>query len=98
MDQNKYSKIAALSTVIANMIGVGVFSSLGFQVIPFESGGIPDGFSILLIWERASSAGSTDSSPSWALERCTRAMRDRRRMPSLLACVALMCAPSRNVG
>jgi APA family basic amino acid/polyamine antiporter len=50
MDQNKYSKIAALSTVIANMIGVGVFSSLGFQVIPFESGGIPDGFSILLIW------------------------------------------------
>jgi APA family basic amino acid/polyamine antiporter len=50
MENNKYSKVAALSTVIANMIGVGVFSSLGFQVVPFENGGIPDGFSILLIW------------------------------------------------
>lgn len=39
-----------MSTVIANMIGVGVFSSLGFQVIPFENGGIPDGFTILFIW------------------------------------------------
>lgn len=50
MENNKYSKVAALSTVIANMIGVGVFSSLGFQVVSFENGGIPDGFSILLIW------------------------------------------------
>lgn len=50
MGNNKYSKVAALSTVIANMIGVGIFSSLGFQVVPFENGGIPDGFSILLIW------------------------------------------------
>lgn len=50
MENNKYSKVAALSTVIANMIGVGVFSSLGFQVVPFENGGIPDGFSILFIW------------------------------------------------
>lgn len=50
MKNTNYSKIAALSTVIANMIGVGVFSSLGFQVIPFENGGIPDKFSILLIW------------------------------------------------
>lgn len=50
MENNKYSRVAAFSTVIANMIGVGVFSSLGFQVIPFENGGIPDGFSILFIW------------------------------------------------
>jgi APA family basic amino acid/polyamine antiporter len=50
MENNKYSKVAAMSTVIANMIGVGVFSSLGFQVIPFENGGIPDGFTILFIW------------------------------------------------
>jgi uncharacterized membrane protein len=36
MENNKYSKVAALSTVIANMIGVGVFSSLGFQVVPLK--------------------------------------------------------------
>jgi basic amino acid/polyamine antiporter, APA family len=50
MKNNNYSKVAAMSTVIANMIGVGVFSSLGFQVIPLESGGIPDVFSIIFIW------------------------------------------------
>lgn len=46
----KYSKTTALSMVIANMVGVGVFSSLGYQVIPASDGGIPDGFSILVIW------------------------------------------------
>jgi len=47
---NKYSISAALSMVVANMIGVGVFSAIGFQVIPFEKGGIPDNFAILLVW------------------------------------------------
>lgn len=47
---SKYSKSAALSMVVANMIGVGVFSSLGFQVMSSDDGGIPDGFAILLIW------------------------------------------------
>ena len=47
---NKYSKSAALSMVVANMIGVGVFSAIGFQVIPIEKGGIPDNFAILLVW------------------------------------------------
>lgn len=50
MSATKYTKSEALSMVIANMIGVGVFSSLGFQVIPFEKGGIPDVFAILFIW------------------------------------------------
>lgn len=46
----KYSKTTALSMVIANMVGVGVFSSLGYQVMPAAEGGIPDGFSILVVW------------------------------------------------
>jgi len=50
MEKNKYTRTSALSMVVANMIGVGVFSSLGFQVIPFSEGGIPDGFTILVIW------------------------------------------------
>lgn len=33
--------------VIANMIGTGIFTSLGFQVL---DGGIPDPFAILMIW------------------------------------------------
>lgn len=49
-DSNKYSTTAALSVIVANMIGVGVFSSLGFQVMSIEDGGIPDGFAILIIW------------------------------------------------
>jgi APA family basic amino acid/polyamine antiporter len=41
----KYTKWVALSMVIANMIGVGVFTSLGFQVDP-----LPSGFAILMLW------------------------------------------------
>lgn len=33
--------------VIANMIGTGIFTSIGFQVMP---GAIPDPFSIMMIW------------------------------------------------
>jgi len=35
--------------VVANMIGTGIFTSIGFQVMPAPIG-IPDAFSILLIW------------------------------------------------
>jgi basic amino acid/polyamine antiporter, APA family len=39
------SVLVAIAIVVADMIGVGVFTSLGFQVK-----GIPSGFSILLLW------------------------------------------------
>jgi len=39
------SVLAATALVVANMIGVGVFTSLGFQVKD-----IPSGFSVLLLW------------------------------------------------
>lgn len=39
------SVLVAVAIVVADMIGVGVFTSLGFQV-----GDIPSGFSILLLW------------------------------------------------
>jgi len=39
------SVIVAAAIVVADMVGVGVFTSLGFQVK-----GIPSGFSILLLW------------------------------------------------
>src|ERR1700760_2736551 len=39
------SLIVATAIVVADMIGVGVFTSLGFQVKD-----IPSGFSILLLW------------------------------------------------
>src|ERR1043166_9398749 len=39
------SLIVAAAIVVADMVGVGVFTSLGFQV-----NGIPSGFSILLLW------------------------------------------------
>src|SRR2546423_8509789 len=39
------SVIVATAIVIADMVGVGVFTSLGFQVKD-----IPSGFSILLLW------------------------------------------------
>lgn len=35
--------------VVANMIGTGIFTSIGFQVMPAPIG-IPDAFSILIIW------------------------------------------------
>src|SRR5258708_16803786 len=39
------SVMVATAIVVADMIGVGVFTSLGFQVK-----GIPSGFSILMLW------------------------------------------------
>jgi basic amino acid/polyamine antiporter, APA family len=43
--QAKYSFSVAVTVVIANMIGTGVFTSLGYQVGP-----IPSGFAILFLW------------------------------------------------
>ena len=47
MKAEKYSKAVATNMVIANMVGTGIFTTLGFQVI---EGGIPDPFVILVIW------------------------------------------------
>ncbi|TNE99409.1 MAG: amino acid permease [Bacteroidetes bacterium] len=44
---NQYTRRVAVNMVIANMIGTGIFTSLGYQVI---EGGIPDAFSIVTIW------------------------------------------------
>lgn len=45
MSQHKIGFNTAVSVVIANMIGTGVFTSLGFQVM-----GIQSGFAILMLW------------------------------------------------
>lgn len=39
------SLVTATAVVVANMIGTGVFTSLGYQV-----GGLPSGFAILVLW------------------------------------------------
>jgi APA family basic amino acid/polyamine antiporter len=41
----KYTLSVGITLVIANMIGTGVFTSLGYQVGP-----LPSGFSILVLW------------------------------------------------
>ncbi|MEO0413688.1 MAG: amino acid permease [Verrucomicrobiota bacterium] len=41
----KVSLFAAVAVVVANMVGTGVFGSLGFQLID-----IPSGFPIMLLW------------------------------------------------
>src|SRR6056297_2388345 len=41
----KVGLLTATAIVIANMVGTGVFGSLGFQVA-----GIPSGFPIVLLW------------------------------------------------
>jgi len=43
--QNKYVLSVGITLVIANMIGTGVFTSLGYQVGP-----LPSGFAILCLW------------------------------------------------
>src|SRR3982074_1973309 len=39
------SPLTAICIVVANMVGTGIFTSLGFQVA-----GIPTGFAIMAIW------------------------------------------------
>ena len=43
--QNKYSARTGVALVIANMVGTGVFTSLGFQLLEIQST-----FAILLLW------------------------------------------------
>jgi len=43
--QNKYALSVGITLVIANMVGTGVFTSLGYQVGP-----LPSGFAILSLW------------------------------------------------
>ena len=43
--KQKYSRYTAISVVIANMIGTGVFTSLGFQVM-----GLSSGFALVMLW------------------------------------------------
>lgn len=45
MNSAKYSLPVGIALVIANMIGTGVFTSLGYQVGP-----LPSGFAILVLW------------------------------------------------
>jgi basic amino acid/polyamine antiporter, APA family len=43
--QRKYTLTVGITLVIANMVGTGVFTSLGYQVGP-----LPSGFAILMLW------------------------------------------------
>jgi APA family basic amino acid/polyamine antiporter len=45
LNSAKYSLPVGIALVIANMIGTGVFTSLGYQVEP-----LPSGFAILVLW------------------------------------------------
>ena len=45
MENKKFGLYTAISLVVANMIGTGVFTSLGFQVLDISSG-----FAIVLLW------------------------------------------------
>jgi APA family basic amino acid/polyamine antiporter len=44
-DKRKVSLLTATCIVIANMVGTGIFTSLGFQV-----GDLPSGFAIVVLW------------------------------------------------
>jgi len=44
-EQKNYTLTVAITLVIANMIGTGVFTSLGYQVGP-----LPSGFAIMMLW------------------------------------------------
>jgi APA family basic amino acid/polyamine antiporter len=45
MPPPRLSLTTATAVVVANMVGTGVFTSLGFQV-----GGLPSGFAVLMLW------------------------------------------------
>lgn len=44
-ESKNYTLTVAITLVIANMIGTGVFTSLGYQV-----GSLPSGFAIMILW------------------------------------------------
>ena len=45
MPQTKFKYITVTAVIVANMVGTGVFTSLGFQLLDIKSG-----FSLLLLW------------------------------------------------
>ena len=45
MEKNKLGFVAVSAFVVANMIGTGVFTSLGFQLA-----GVPNPWAVLLLW------------------------------------------------
>ncbi len=45
LEKSKYTLSVGIALVIANMIGTGVFTSVGYQVGP-----LPSGFAILMLW------------------------------------------------
>lgn len=45
MKNNKFTRNTAIAVIVANMIGTGVFTSLGFQLLDIQSG-----FVILMLW------------------------------------------------
>lgn len=45
MSTEKFSKNTAIAVIVANMVGTGVFTSLGFQLLDIQSG-----FVILMLW------------------------------------------------
>jgi APA family basic amino acid/polyamine antiporter len=51
---HRVSLLAATAVVVASMVGVGVFTSLGFQIAPMEGPegtlAAPHGFSVILLW------------------------------------------------
>ena len=47
VSKQKYTKSVAINMVIANMIGTGIFTAIGYQVM---EDAIPDAFSIITIW------------------------------------------------
>ena len=44
-NKNKFSNQTAIAVVVANMIGTGVFTSLGFQLLEIQAG-----FSLMMLW------------------------------------------------
>ena len=45
MIKSHYTPQTAMAVIIANMVGIGVFTSLGFQLVD-----IKDGFPLLMLW------------------------------------------------
>ena len=43
--KNKYTSSTVVAVIVANMVGTGVFTSLGFQLVEIQSG-----FALLLLW------------------------------------------------
>ena len=45
MSENKFKYVTVTAVIVANMVGTGVFTSLGFQLLDITSG-----FALLFLW------------------------------------------------